>query len=397
MTPDDPVVSGAAWEALIETLRRSSRLVLGEDVPDTPRARAEGFRYLTRLFAAGLVTCVEFADPDYPEFGRMIDPAMKWGLDCPDCLYLYATVRGDAEYRISGNRGSANHIDIQVNFGHFALGDVSQWGTVSSTSGLELQTDADGAFELHLGGPQRDGNWLPLAPNAEFVLVRQYFNDWDVERPADLFIERLGATYPAPPPTTAQIAARFERLRMWMERGGALWERMSKQALGMAENSLTVFLPQDAGERTGMRGQAYGIGNYRCAPDEAVIVEFAVPECHHWNVALANWYWESFDYATRQTSLNGAQSRIDDDGVFRAVIAHADPGVPNWLDASGEERGTITARFLLAAEAPLPQLRAVPLSDVRAHLPKDTPEIDAAARAQVIERRRRAVWARHRR
>ena len=397
MTHDDPVVSGAAWESLIETLRRSSALVLGDDVPDSPRTRAEGFRYLSRLFAAGLVTCVEFADPDYPEFGRMIDPAMKWGLDCPDCLYLYTSVRGDAEYRIFGKRGSANHIDIQVNFGHFALGDISQWGTVSSMNGLELATDADGAFELHLGGAKREGNWLPLAPNAEFVLIRQYFNDWDAERPADLSIERIGATYPAPPPTTAQIAARFERLRMWMERGGALWERLSKQALGMAENSLNVFLPQDAGERSGMRGQAYGIGNYRCAPDEAVIVECTVPECHHWNLALANWYWESFDYATRQTSLNGAQARIDGDGVLRAVIAHADPGVPNWVDASGEERGTITARFLLAAEAPTPQLRVVPLADVRAHLPKDTPEIDASARAQVIERRRRAVWARHRR
>ena len=144
--PADPsVVSGAAWDALVETLRRSSRLVLGAGVPDAPAYRAAGFRYLTRLFAAGLVTCVEFADPDYPEFGRMIDPSMKWGLDCPDCLYLYASVRGDASYRIWGNRGSANHIDLQVNFGHFAYGDISQWGTVASISGLEIQTERMGA------------------------------------------------------------------------------------------------------------------------------------------------------------------------------------------------------------------------------------------------------------
>jgi hypothetical protein len=387
---------GRVWDELTDSLRQSNRLVLGDGVPDAPRDRAEGFRYLTRLFAAGLVTCVEFADPDYPEFGRMIDTSMKWGLDCPDCLYLYASVRGDAEYRISGHRGSANHIDIQVNFGHFALGDISQWGTISSISGLELETDADGAFELVLGGEKRDGNWLPLAPNAEFVLVRQYFNDWERERPADLYIERAGATSPAPPPSPDQIAARFARLRMWLERGGALWERMSKQALDMPANSLNVFLPQDAGERAGLRGQAYGIGNFCCAPDEAVIVEFAVPECRHWNVALANWYWESFDYATRQTSLNGAQAAIDADGVVRAVIAHEDPGVANWLDASGHDQGTITARFLLADSAPAPELRVVPFADLRQHLPA-TRSITPEERAATIERRRRAVLARHRR
>ena len=62
----------------------------------------------------------------------------KWGLDMPDCLYLFAPVRGDATYRIHGERGSANHFDVQVNFGHFASGDIGSWGTISSRHGGEL-------------------------------------------------------------------------------------------------------------------------------------------------------------------------------------------------------------------------------------------------------------------
>jgi hypothetical protein len=395
--PGASIMSGDAWDQLLETLRGASRLVLGPDVPDDARHRAEGFRYLMRLLAAGLVTCVEFADADYPEFGRMVDPAMKWGLDCPDCLYLYATVRGDATYRIYGNRGSANHIDIQVNYGHFASGDIASWGTISSMNGLELGSDADGSFELFLGAAPRPNNWLALAPNAEFVLVRQYFNDWERERPADLYIERAGATYPAPPPTPQQIAARFARLREWMEKSAALWERMSKAALGMPANSLNVYLPQDSDQRAGMRGQAYGIGNFHCAADEAVIVEFTPPACRHWSVSLANWYWESLDFATRQTSLNGHQAVLDREGVFRGVIAHGDPGVANWLDTSGLASGTLTARFLLADAAPEIAFRVVKLSELSPALPPDTPRVGAATRAQQIDARRRAVLRRYRR
>jgi hypothetical protein len=397
MASGDSIMSGAAWNELLDTLRDASQFVLGAGVPNDARGRAEGYRYLTRLLAAGLVTCVEFADADYPEFGRMVDPAMKWGLDCPDCLYLYATVRGDAQYRIYGDRGSANHIDIQVNYGHFASGDIASWGTISSINGLELQTNADGSFELFLGGQARAANQLSLAPNAEFVLVRQYFNDWEHERPADLSIERVGARYPAPPPTPAQIAARFERLREWMTKSAALWEKMSKAALAMPANSLNVYLPQDSDQRAGMRGQAYSIGNFVCAPDEAVVLEFRPPACRHWSLGLANWYWESLDFATRQTSLNGCQAVLDRDGVFRGVIAHVDPGVANWLDTSGLSTGTLAARFLLAGGAPAISSRAVKLSELSSALPPDTPRVDTSTRAPQIDARRRAVLRRYRR
>jgi len=399
--PADPadagVMSGEAWDAFCSTLQHASRLVLGEGVPDSPRDRSEGFRYLTRFLAAGINMCIEHADPDYPEFGRMVDHTMKWGLDAPDCLYLYASVRGNAAYRISGNRGSANHIDIQVNYGHFANGAIESWGTISSLNGFDLDVGPNGSFELTLSPDERSGSWLRLEPNAEFVLVRQYFNDWDNERPADVTIERLGAEYPVPPPRTDQIAARLARLRMWLEKGGALWEQMSRAMLGLAPNTLMVHLPQSSDKRAGMRGQAYGIGNFRCAPDEAVIVEFAPPKCHHWSVSLANWYWESVDFASRQSSLNGHQARLDADGVFRGVIAHRDPGVPNWLDTAGNNQGSIAARFLLSDSAPEPTLRRIAFDELRAVLPADTPRVDPATRAEIVGRRRRAVWRRSRR
>ncbi len=390
-------MKGEAWHRFCEQLRRSSDLVLDERVPGSSQSRAEGFQYLTRFLEAGIRLCVSHADPDYPVFGRMIEYTMTWGLDAPDCLYVYAAIRGDAAYRIEGWRGTANHIDIQVNAGHYAMGDVASWETISSMSGFDLETDPEGNFELVLGGePDRHPNRLALREDAGFVLVRQYFNDWDEERPADLLIERVGAEYPIPPARTERVADQLELLETWLARGGALWERMSRSFLGLEPNTLLVHLPENAGEHTGMAGQAYGIGNFHCAPGQAVIVEFTPPACHHWSVSLANYYWQSIDYATRQTSLNGHQALLDADGVFRGVIAHEDPGIANWLDTGGHTEGSIAARFLLAASAPTPRLRVVPHASLDSELPGTTKRIDPATRREILARRRRAVLRRYR-
>ncbi len=326
----------------------------------------------------------------------MIDYTMPWGLDNPDCLYLYASIRGGAQYRISGLRGSANHIDLQVNFGHYANGDVASWGTIASLEGDDLETDGEGRFELFVGGDKEQGNWLPSRDDAEFILVRQYFDDWEREKPADLLIERVGAEYPIPAPTTAQVAASLEKLQRWMERGGALWNQMSLGFLSMSPNSLVIHMPEDAGERSGMRGQAYGMGNFRCAEHEAVIVEMTPPECRHWGVALANRYWECVEYASRQSSLNRAQARLDSDGVFRGVIAHRDPGVANWLDPGGNREGTISARFLWADRAPEVRLKSVDFDALFDELPQDTPRVEAGDRRDALEHRRLAILRRFR-
>jgi len=393
---DPRLESGEAWNALCDTLKRSAGLVLGEGVPDTPRDRAEGFRYLTRFLNAGIVSCLANDDPDHPVFARMIDYSAPWGLDNPDCLYLYAPLRGDAAYRVTGCRGSAHHIDFQVNAGHYSLGSVEAVRTIDSMDGFALETDSAGRFELLLSAERRAGNWLELAPGAEFLLVRQYFDDWESERPADLQIERVGAHYPLPAPRSAWVADHLEKLARWVEQGGSLWEKMSKGFLSGEPNSLIVHQAAQSSVHTGMQGLVYGVGNFRCEPGEAVLLEFTPPPCHHWGVALANWYWEAVEYATHQSSLNGHQATLDRDGVFRAVIAHADPGVPNWLDPAGNRKGTLTARFLNAESAPKIGLRKLPLGELRAALPADTPEVDAAARAESLARRRRAVLGRFR-
>lgn len=396
--PADPrVLGGEVWRELCQTLLDAEPLANGEGVPSSPADRAEGLRYLLRFLAAGINVCIEHADPDHPEWTRMMDWRERWGLDNPDCLYLLAAVRGDAAYRIHGDPGSACHLDVQVNSGHYALGDVGAIQTIGSLPGDALERNADGSVDVWLGGDPRGANWIELAPSAEFVLFRQLFADWETERPAQVTIERVGGAISEPRPRTDQMATRIDRLRRWMSDGGALWERMSRVMLAIPPNTLRVAEPDQSREHSGTAGQSYVMGNFTCAPGEAVILELTPPACHYWGLHLATWWWEAIDFGTRQSSLNHAQAELDADGVFRAVIAHEDPGVPNWLDTAGHERGTLIARFLRPEGRLEPTTRVVPLAEVRGAIPDGTRAVSPDERRDALARRRAAVWARYRR
>ena len=59
---------------------------------------------------------------------------------------------------------------------------------------------------------------------------------------------------------------------------------------------------------------------------------------------LTDYWGQSLDYANRLTSINQAQAHRDEDGRLRYVIAHRDPGAPNWLDTTEHPSGYITLR-----------------------------------------------------
>lgn len=394
--------SGETWRELCARLASLEVLVRGEGAPESNDLRAVGFRYLTRFLAAGLRVCIEADDPDYPIFARMTDDAMSWGLDNPDCNYSFARVRGDARYLITGTRGSARHIEFQVNTGHLGDGNApgfgnaaDAWRTLSFVASDTLHCEADGHFEIRLSREQQPGNWLRLDGDARYVLVRQYFDDWEREVPAVFSIEREDASYPPPLPTAEQLARHFETLATWLDAGARCWDRVSRLLLSLAPNTLLVFDVSRDVDRPGLHGQSYGMGPFVCAADEAVVVEFTPPRCLLWSVALANSWWESMDFGARQSSLNAQQAELDADGVFRGVIAQRDPGVPNWLDPEGSPRGTLAVRFLFADVTPKPVLRAVKLAELDAVLHPRTRRVDPAERSAVLARRQRALQRRY--
>ena len=133
----------------------------------------------------------------------------------------------------------------------------------------------------------------------------------------------------------------------------------------------------------GLDAARYSFCFWDLGPDEALVVEVARPPARYWTFQLYEMAWfELVDTADRLCSLNHTQAPVDDDDHIRLVLSHADPGVANWLDASGRRTGLLTYRaFWTTDDVPTPRSRLVPVADVREALPPETTLVDHAGRA----------------
>ena len=78
-----------------------------------------------------------------------------------------------------------------------------------------------------------------------------------------------------------------------------------------------------------------------------MIIEVEATDARFHDIQPGNIWKESLDYGSRLVSLNGHQAHLDADNKWRYVLAHSDPGVANWLDITGHEKGTVFMRFLI--------------------------------------------------
>jgi len=106
------------------------------------------------------------------------------------------------------------------------------------------------------------------------------------------------------------------------------------------------------------------LGRWQLGPEEALVIEAMPPDCAYWNCQLGNVWAESLDYRFRRVHINSGQAVYERDGSFRLVVAHRDPGVPNWIETAGHEHGTMLLRWVLADRHPEPTCQVVPISSL---------------------------------
>ncbi|CAN5561992.1 hypothetical protein BH24ACT5_BH24ACT5_31810 [soil metagenome] len=359
------------------------------DIPRADVDLAAGYRHMFALIGNGIIQALEPADPYAPTFGAITrTDVLKWGLDCPDCAYRTTAIKGDLNYRITGNIGTVRYLSFQINEGMANNGNIRN---------DELECASAGSFELFVGPDEQAGNWLATPAGAETIISRQFFADWDNEERADFEIE---LTSPLPPDTGAhllvatpnRVARQLDAVGTWLEANAKFWidvEVLGQDAKPNAFGDATV-----KSEMGGAQENINAWGHYELGPDEAMIVEAVPALARYWSLHAGNFWWESIDYATRHSSINLHQAVIDDDGVFRAVVAHHDPGVPNWIDTMGHTKGPLLFRWVVADHGPATTTTVVPLADLRDHLPATTGTVTPEERAAVIAKRRRSVQRR---
>src|SRR5258708_39452822 len=112
--PADDLLSGRAWSHLLDGLRQASAVVLSDDIPRNADDMAAGFRHLLVLLGIGLDNALrEGSGSVLAVKPSGVDAIYKWGMDCPDCIYTGAPLRGGETYRLWGNRGSARYAGLQ--------------------------------------------------------------------------------------------------------------------------------------------------------------------------------------------------------------------------------------------------------------------------------------------
>jgi len=359
----DRIVDGVTWAEFCDTLKSAGDVVLHGSRREDALDRAEGFRYLSRLTRAALEAFVEHADPRAPVLFRPVHETAKMGADHPDNHYLWAALSGEYEYRLRGTRNTVHYLGLGTYSGFYGQGGAS--GQTGYLEGTELQLAPDGTFEVALSRERRPGNWLPMTADTSSLIVRQTFLDRRHERAADLRIERVGGDG-RPTPVTPERLEHGLTAASRLVWGASMMFASWTQDFMQHANQLPRFDPDKSLGAHGDPNIAYYHSYWALAPDEALVVEVTPPACLHWNFQLDNVWMESLDYRHYRIAVNKHDAVYAGDGSVRLVVAHEDPGWPNWLETVGHRHGTMCFRWVRAAEHPQPRTRVAKLAEVRA-------------------------------
>ena len=401
LRPDtDPEALRSAWNTFCDRLRDGADTILDPVRPASGDDHAEGFRHLLRSLQSAIGSGVEGGDARYPELA-WVHP-FKNGQDNPDGLYQAASVDLSNTYRLAGNVGTVCYLGLTLMTFDFGRAPIEQLLTLD---GSALPVDGNGDFEIHFGaGPApegaTEGTWFELPPKRCKLLVRQFFDDWDSEVPADLRIDCLDAGLPDSRMDARRIIRHLDTVAEQVVPMTAFWSDFGRRHLESGEVNSFDHLDPTRGPNLAMGAssqQGYGQNWWHVEEDEALLYEVDIPSCVYWAVQLGDVWYQSLDWVNRQSSLNGHQAQVSGDGVFRAVISHRDPGIANWLDTTGATQGCITYRWNQADSNPVPTLKLIPFADLEGYLDDPWIRISPEQRSDVLQTRRRGALRRFRR
>jgi hypothetical protein len=225
-----------------------------------------------------------------------------------------------------------------------------------------LSIAPDGMFTVTASQDEQPGDWLRLAPDSSMILVRQTFMDPVTEVAADLHIECLA---PAPPPPRLQPdSVRNQLLGAAMYAiGASAW--FADWVAPWLERPNSMHAPDPEHHRLvgGDPNIVFRLGYWQLAPQERLVLEVMPPECDYWNFQLANIWTECLDKRYEPISVNRHSATYEADGSVRIVVAHDDPGVPNWISTAGHGHGIMGLRWVRARSHPMPTCRVETVGD----------------------------------
>jgi hypothetical protein len=409
----------AQYEAIVRTARD---LAVSCELSKDQRIREQGL-YFVQSIQTTAFNMYMAPRQQFPSF--YIHPVfmpfeLAWGVPSPNFLYRFAFLDGRHTYRVYGKAKDAFWVNFQALRGFWGDLDHSSLAVIDFD---EMPKAPDGGYEIFLGpNPPADPQgkvWIKLDPVETITLnVREAVYDWTATSSTTMKIELLDRDSDASLHIgEADLVHRLAKAGRWVQYNmrycvGSWQSALLPRAGGPAEPGDTIDpalvrdksrwnrfnearAPGDASTNAGNPLSSFSMMMYDLAPDEALIIEFPRIDARFWDIQLADVWGQTVDYSYHHSSINGHEARVDGDGVFRAVLAGADPGIVNWLDYAHVPKGRSLLRRYKADRRDVPTTKLVKLADVMKHLPADTACITPEHRAQEMDVRRRASLARY--
>lgn len=376
-------------EPFAVAVAEAERLIAAAPHVRSEQDLVEGYDYLAGSVHASLRLAWAY-ERDFPSFVMSTGPTTKMGLDNPDALYFHAYLRDDAEYVVTGRRGTTTDLSFQLMDGDYS--PVVVPGSLAAFDDRDVRVGADGRFTLRFGPDVTGPDAFRLPPGAAMLIVREVYSDWSTEERGTIRIHRADRAGAAPPAPGRDALAKRYRVagKILLSRLKTFLVFPERFYLTLPVNTLTPPRRTPGGLAT----QFSAVGHYDLDDDVAMVVTVPASGAPYQGIQLGSMWYVSLDYIHHQTSLTAHQAVTDPDGMIRYVISERDPGVANWLERTGHRRGYVQLRWqrlsraLTAADGPRVDL--IPVDDLPKRLPHHQ-RIDPAAWRDRIAARQAAI------
>jgi hypothetical protein len=349
--------------------------------------RAAYHRQLLLLLAQGY-TQLFATYTEHPDWVPHTGPLHPWGAPNHDTIYGFAPIDATGTYRVSGTLGTETIAQLMFRKDGANTGQV-HGATLSEIDVQAIQTGPDRRFSLLLSAERPlayQGLWFPI-PSQSTGLIARHVTELPEQTDGVWALERLDRTPSSTAGSAAEINERVATMTSFAANMNAMLLRLVKKMQDTGNvNKLVGDKFQGNG---GIADQMYFQGLFEFDVDEVIVVESELPHAvNYWSVQLLDPFYSAIDFIFHSAAYNGRQAQLDADGKARFVIAREDPGVANWLDPAGWQRGGFFWRWHRASSYPEPSLTRLKLRDLRKFLPGTTPvcsrEQRAVTRAQRI-------------
>lgn len=388
-----------SWQQIEAAVSNIGAVVRNETASESPLQRYEGYKAALMALMDGYINQVHY-DRKRPEALPSFGSLTNYTGPSPDFTYKLIHLEPGATYRVWGQRGDAAIVDLQQLSGWYGQrAEAGQDKRVSETlcnksfDDINIAFDEKGNFDFVLSPDERNGQWWKLEKNVNTLLIRDYFTDYSKQQRSSIFYVDKMDDNEQSCVTHVDVEESPDRL---LAVANALkdFEFTFKMPSVHARDGDNIIREFDFGSDAGASDQRYIQARFNIKPDQALIGKWMAPrDCVYWSIALYNDFYGVLNYGNRQVNLNAGNARVGKDGSLYFVLSHRDPGVANWLDLDGHQKGLVLTRTKgvngQQTKGAAPTLTLAPIDEVFKHLPEDIDRVTPAGRAIELDIRRR--------